>query len=430
MISAAKIKKDFPIFQRKINGKPIVYLDSASTSQKPQQVIDAVINLYKNSNANIHRGIYTISEEATALFEGTREKVAKFINAASSSEIIFTHNATEALNIVAYGLGQKLQKGDAILLTEMEHHSNIVPWQRIAKERGTQLYYLSIDDNGMLTDTIVDHYDTRKYHSIEHIPRLKIVALTHVSNVLGTINPIEKITKAIRAERLEVSIVIDAAQSVPHMPVDVQGLDCDFLAFSGHKMLAPTGVGVLYGKKKLLEEMEPLLVGSHMISEVTKEGATWNDLPWKFEPGTAAIEAVVGLGAAIDYLDRIGMDKVRKHELGITNYALERLKKIDGVTLYGPRNTSRSHVQYIGISDIQRGGVISFNVDGIHSHDVAQILNEDNICIRSGHHCTMPLHTKLGIDSSCRASFYIYNDESDIDKLVEGIEKVKKVFKV
>ncbi|MBI1919264.1 aminotransferase class V-fold PLP-dependent enzyme, partial [Candidatus Microgenomates bacterium] len=307
-------KQDFPIFKRKINGKPLVYLDSASTSQKPQAVIDAVVNVYKNSNANIHRGIYTISEEATKLFENAREKVAKFINAQDAKEIIFTRNATEALNLAAYGLGQTLKKGDAILISEMEHHSNIVPWQRIAKEKGVRLFFLMINDEGLMINEVADEKNKVVYKNFTEIPNLKIVSLVHVSNVLGTINPIREIISKIHPRGVhsatsgvalddspEVNpiVVIDAAQSVPHMPIDVQKLDCDFLAFSGHKMLAPTGVGVLYGKKKLLEKMEPLLVGSHMISEVTKEKATWNILPWKFEPGTAAIEAVVGLGAAI-----------------------------------------------------------------------------------------------------------------------------------
>ncbi len=411
-------KQDFPIFKRKINGKPLVYLDSASTSQKPQAVIDAIVNIYQNSNANIHRGIYTISEEATKLFEDTRKKVAKFINAQDAKEIIFTHNATEALNLAAYGLGQNLKAGDAILISEMEHHSNIVPWQRIAKEKGARLSFMKINNNGELV-----------LPNFNEIKNLKIISLAHVSNVLGTINPVERIIKQIRhlgggrmdSPEVNPIVVVDAAQSVPHMPIDVQALDCDFYVFSGHKMLAPTGVGVLWGRKELLEKMEPLLIGSHMISEVTKNGATWNDLPWKFEPGTAAIEAVVGLGAAIDYLNKVGMDTIRNHELRIMNYALERLKKIDGLTIYGP---------LVSPSLNWRGGVISFNIKGVHSHDVAQILDGEGVCIRSGHHCAMPLHQKLGIESSCRASFYLYNDESDIDKLIEGIKKVKKIFKI
>lgn len=414
------LKNDFPIFKRKVNGKPLVYLDSASTSQKPQAVINAVVDVYRHHNANIHRGIYTISEEVTKLFEDTRGKVAKFINAQEPSEVVFTHNATEALNLVAYGLGQTLKKGDAILISEMEHHSNIVPWQRVAKEKGAQLLFMEIDNNGML---IIPNF--------KQIPNLKIISLTHVSNVLGTINPLERIVEQIRSQksaargeprqRREVTIVVDAAQSVPHLPVDVQKLGCDFLVFSGHKMLAPTGVGVLWGRKELLENMEPLLVGSHMIREVTKKKSTWNELPWKFEPGTAAIEAVVGLGTAIDYLNKIGMDVIRSHELRITNYALERLSKIDDLAIYGSLASQ-------GLT--LRGGVVSFNIDGIHPHDVAQILDEDGVCIRSGHHCAMPLHQKLGIQASCRASFYLYNEEEDIDRLIEGLKKVKKVFKV
>ncbi len=387
-------------------------------------MIDAVSNFYNNHNSNIHRGIYTISEEATKLFEDTRKKVAKFINARDAKEIIFTHNATEALNLVAYGLGQNLKAGDVILISEMEHHSNIVPWQRVAKEKGARLLFMEINNNGELV-----------LPNFKNIKNLKIVSLVHVSNVLGTINPIEKIVSEVTLrqssgqgnQKLEVTIVIDAAQSVPHMPVDVQKLDCDFLAFSGHKMLAPTGVGVLYGKKKLLEQMEPLLVGSHMILEVTKNGATWNDLPWKFEPGTAAIEAVVGLGAAIDYLNKIGMDNIREREQKLVTYALSRVTEINGLTIYGPTFAKASAGKSSNVEN--RAGVISFNVQGVHSHDVAQVLDSEGICIRSGHHCAMPLHQKLGVESSCRASFYLYNDESDIDKLVEGIKKVKKIFK-
>lgn len=409
-------KKDFPIFQRRINGQKLIYLDSAATAQKPKVVIDAVVDVYKKHNANIHRGIYTISEEATKLFEQTREKVAKFINAKDAKEIIFTHNTTEALNLVAYGLGQKLKKGDAILISEMEHHSNIVPWQRVAKEKGARLLFWAIGNNGVLTNRIVDHLNTVQYLSVSEIPNLKIVSITHVSNVLGTINPIEEIIKEIRAKSSEVRVIVDAAQSVPHMPVDVKKLDCDFLAFSGHKMLAPTGVGVLWGRKELLEKMEPLLTGSHMIREVTKKSSTWNDVPWRFEPGTAAIEAVVGLSAAIDYLNKIGMDKIRSHERKLMAYSLSRMEKINGLILYGSKNIEH------------HGGVISFNIKGVHAHDVAQILNEDNICVRSGHHCAMPLHQRLGVPATARVSFYLYNDKNDVDKFIEGIEKVKRIF--
>lgn len=412
------LKKDFPIFKRRINGKSLVYLDSASTTQKPQVVIDAVNNVYRKNNANIHRGIYAISEEATKLFEDTREKVARFINAEESSEIIFTHNTTEALNVIAYGLGQTLKKNDAILISEMEHHSNIVPWQRIAKEKNVKLFFLMINDEGLLMNEVKDENDKIVYKHFTDIPRLKIISLVHVSNVLGTINPIEKIIRDIRTlgDR-DIRIVIDGAQSVPHMPVDVQKLDCDFLAFSGHKMLAPTGVGVLYGRKKLLQEMEPLLIGSHMIAEVTKKGSTWNDTPWKFEPGTAAIEAVIGLGAAIDYLNKIGMERIQEHERKLMAYGLSRMEEIKGVRMYGSEDIRH------------RGGIISLNVKGVHSHDVAQILDGEGVCIRSGHHCAMPLHQRLGIEASARASFYLYNDEEDVDRLIEGTKKVKKVFR-
>ena len=411
-------KSDFPILQRKINGKPIVYLDSAAMSQKPRQVIDAVMHVYKHVNANVGRGIYTISEEATGLFEKSREKIARFINAKFPSEIIFTHNTTHAINVVAYGLSQTLKKSDAILISEMEHHSNTVVWQRVAKEKGVRLLFLRIDDQGVLTNEVVDENNKTIYKHFKEIPNLKIVSLAHVSNVLGTINPIEKIIKALRAQSSEVSIVIDGAQSVPHMLTDVQKLDCDFLAFSGYKMLGPTGAGVLYGKKNLLEKLEPFVVGSHMISSVTKKGAIWTDVPGKFEAGTAAVEGVIGLGAAVDYINAIGMENIREHERQLVAYALPRITKIAGVKVYGPRDPDL------------HGGVISFNIQGVHSHDVAQILNEDNICIRSGHHCAMPLHLRLEAEASARASFYIYNDESDVDKLIEGIKKVKKIFKI
>lgn len=435
MLNTKKIKQDFPIFQRRINNKSLIYLDSASTSQKPQVVIDTVANFYKTSNANIHRGIYTISEEATVLFEDTRKKVADFIGAKDASEIIFTHNTTYALNIAAYGLAQFLQKDDVILISEMEHHSNHVPWYRVAKEKGARLLFIAIDAEGLLTNDIKNEKDQVVYRDISEIPNLKIVSLAHVSNVLGTINPIGAIISSLRAKRSNPHkeqkiassqtprndtfpiIVIDAAQSVPYMPVDVQKLDCDFIAFSGHKMLAPTGVGILWGRKKLLEEMEPLLIGSHMISQVSKENIQWDRIPGKFEPGTAAIESVIGLSAAIDYLNSIGMDTIKNHESRITNYALEQLKKIDELTIYGPKDVRR------------HSGVISFNIEGVHSHDVAQILNENNICIRSGHHCAMPLHQRLQAEASARVSFYLYNDENDVNLLVKGIKKVKKVFK-
>lgn len=413
-----KIKKDFPFLQRKINGKSIVYLDSAAMSQVPQVVIDTVSKVYANGRTNVDRGIYTISEEVTNQFEMTRRKTAKFINAKEASEIVFTQNTTNAINYIAYGLGQTLRKGDTILISEMEHHSNILPWQRIAREKGARLLFVRINNDGVLTNEVVDEENKLVFKHFKDIPRLKIVSIAHASNVLGTINPIEKLIKDLRLMIEDVRIVVDAAQSAPHMSIDVQKMDCDLLAFSGYKLLGPTGVGVLYGKRELLEEMEPLLIGSHMISEVTKKGATWADISHKFEPGTAAVEAVIGLGAAIDYLQKIGMNEIRNHELRIMNYALEKVVKLDGVTVYGPKDTKI------------RGGVLTFNVDGVHPHDVAQCLNDDNICVRSGHHCAMPLHQKFGLDSSTRASLYIYNDESDVDKLVEGIGKVKKLFKI
>lgn len=401
------IKQDFPIFKRRVYGKPLIYLDNAATTQKPRQVIEAMLEFYKSYNANIHRGVYRISIEATEAFENTRAKVARFINA-KVSEIIFTKNATEALNLVAYSWGLcNLKKGDRILLTEMEHHSNIVPWQLVAKHTGAVVDYIPIDEEGLLVDEEVDRL-------VNLGP--KIVSITHASNVLGTINKVKEIVE--EAHRVGAIAVVDAAQSVPHMPIDVKDLGCDFLAFSSHKALGPFGVGVLYGKRDLLKEMNPFLGGGDMISRVSFSGAEWNELPWKFEAGTSSVADVIGLGAAIDYLNSIGMSRIRAHEVKLTDYALKRLSEVPDLRIYGPRDLDK------------RGAIISFNLSNIHPHDLATLLDEEGIAIRAGHHCAMPLMSKLGVAATARASFYLYNSESDVDALLEGLGKARRIFKL
>ncbi|HLC61796.1 MAG TPA: cysteine desulfurase [Candidatus Nanoarchaeia archaeon] len=403
-LNIEQIRKDFPILTRKIHGKPLIYFDSAATSQKPKQVIDAMDNYYKNSNANIHRSIHQIGEEATKLYEEAHEKVADFINADSYQNIVFTKNTTESLNLLAYSLTSKLKKGDEIAISQMEHHSNFVPWQQLAKQRGLKLKFIKIDGEGNLDKKSIQENITK---------RTKIVSLTHASNVLGTINPIKDIAKI--AHEHGAMVVVDGAQSVPHMPVDVQQLDADFLAFSGHKMLGPTGIGVLYGKKELLEEMQPFLYGGEMIREVKFDDTTFNELPWKFEAGTMNIAEAVGLGAAIDYLKKTGMENIRNHDAELVDYAMAKLKKIDWIKTYGPK---------------ERGAVISFNVKGVHAHDVAQILDSDGVAVRAGHHCCMPLMGVLGVPATARASFYLYNTEKEVDHFVEALYKVKKIFGV
>ncbi len=406
MINVEKIREDFPILKRKINNHPLVFLDSASTSQKPKQVIEAIKNYYETNNANPHRSIYQLCDEATQMYEDARKKVAKFINAKHSEEIIFVRNTNEAMNLLMHSFAlSKLHNPSEITTSIMEHHANIVPWQFVKKTNGAKLNFIDINNNGTL--------------NIEQLKstingNTKIVSLTHTSNVLGTINPVKEIGKIVHDNNS--TFIVDGAQSVPHMPIDVQDIGCDFLVFSGHKMLAPMNIGVLYGKKELLEGMEPFMLGSDMIKEVTTETTVWNDVPWKFEAGTPNVEGAVGLSAAIDYLAKIGMENVRKHEKEIVSYALEKLSEI-GVDIYGPIET-----------DV-KGGVVSFNVKGVHSHDVAYILNDSAVAVRSGHHCAMPLMKRLQIQSTARASFYIYNMKEEIDKLVEGLEKVKKVFK-
>ena len=398
MFSPSKIKKDFPIF----SDSDLVYLDNAATTQKPQSVLDAVDSLYKEANANVHRALYSLGSEATERFETSRKKVANFIGA-HSKEIIFTSGTTESINLLAHSLGNILKPGDEILISEMEHHSNIVPWQMAAKRTGAILKYLSITETGELDLTNSEKYFTSK---------TKIVSLTHLSNVLGTINPINNLAKL--AHDVGAIMIVDGAQGVPHMNVNIQELGCDFYAFSGHKMLGPTGIGVLWGKPELLDEMEPFMGGGEMINTVTMKASTWNDIPYKFEAGTPNFAQSVGLGAAIDYLEKIGMDAIQNHEKTITQYALDKMNNIDGLRIHG--------------SAKKRGGVISLNVDGIHPHDLAQFLNEDNIAIRVGHHCAQPLLKKLGETATARMSFYIYNDESDVDKFCDGISEIQKLF--
>lgn len=410
-LNPLEIKKDFPIFGKPVHGKRLIYLDSAATSQKPRQVVDAIVNYYYTFNANIHRGIYKISEQATEEYERSKEKVAGFVNAGSGKNIIYVRNTTEALNTVALTYGDKnISKGDHILISDMEHHSNIVPWQLLAKRKSAILDFAPLKDNAFL--------DISSYEKLlQNNP--KIVSLTHVSNVLGTINEIKKITSM--AKNAGATVVVDGAQSVPHMPVDVSDIGCDFFAFSSHKMLGPSGMGVLYGKKELLESTEPLFGGGDMISSVKRSGSEWNEIPWKFEAGTPNIEGAIGLGAAIDYLEGIGMQRVRDHEKSLTRYAMEAISSIPGVEIYGPG---------LGMES-ERGGVLSFGLNGVHPHDVSQIFDSEGIAIRAGHHCAMPLVTEvLRKGSVSRMSFYIYNDESDVDAAVSAIKKVKGTFHI
>ncbi len=397
--SPQKIKNDFPIF----TDSDLVYLDNAATSQKPQSVLDAVDSMYKEANANVHRALYSLGSEATERFENSRKKVANFIGA-DSKEIIFTSGTTESINLLARSLGNTLKPGDEILISEMEHHSNIVPWQMAAQRTGATLKYLSITDTGELDLTNPENYFTSN---------TKIVSLTHMSNVLGTINPIKYLAKL--AHDVGAILIVDGAQGASHIPVNIKELDCDFYAFSGHKMLGPTGIGVLWGKTELLEEMEPFMGGGEMINTVTMESSTWNDIPYKFEAGTPNFAQAVGLGAAIDYLENIGMNEIADNENTLTQYAMNKLNNVDGLRIHG--------------SAKDRGGVISFNVDGIHPHDLAQFLNEDNIAIRVGHHCAQPLLKKLGETATARMSFYVYNDESDVDKFCTSLEAIKEYFK-
>lgn len=405
-IDIQHVKSEFPIFDREIQpGSPIIYLDSAATSQKPRQVIEAITNYYEQSNANIHRGIHKLAEEATKAYESARARIGNFIGARSQREIIFTRNTTESINLVARSWGKaNLQPGDTILLTEMEHHSNIVPWQQLAQEIGLNLAFVNVLDNGQI--------DLEDYHSLlEREPRL--VGFTHMSNMLGTINPVADMARA--AHAVGAIVIVDGAQSVPHFPVNVLELDIDFLAFSAHKMCGPTGIGVLYGREELLEEMPPFLGGGDMIKRVELTEFTTNSLPYKFEAGTPAIEAGIGFGAAVEFLESVGMENIRLHEQELTAYALDRLEEVPGVRVYGPAAD-------------QKGGVMSFSFEGVHPHDVAQILDSLSIAVRAGHHCAMPLHEKFHLPATTRASFYLYTDKSEIDRLIEGLYKVKEIF--
>lgn len=402
------IRKDFPIFERRVHGKPLIYLDNAATSQKPRCVIETVKNFYESTNANVHRAVHTLSHEASVLYEEAHKKAAQFVNAKSWREIVFTRNATEAINLVAYGWGLwNLHEGDEVLITLMEHHSDIVPWLMLRRRRNITLKFLDVDENGRL-----------KLYKLSKLltPKTKLVGVVHASNVLGTINPVAEI--ACEAKKVGALVLVDAAQSAPHIPIDVQALNCDFLAVSGHKMLGPTGIGFLYAKRELLEQMEPFLHGGDMISTVTKEGATWNELPWKYEAGTPNIADGIALGAAIDYLQELGMENIYKHEQKLCEYALEKLSRISGIEIYGPKDAR------------DRLAVISFNLKGVHPHDLASILDDEGIAVRSGHHCAQPLMRQLGMDNTARASFYIYNTEDEVDALVSALEKAKKIFGV
>lgn len=411
-IDVAAIKRDFPILKIKVNGRPFVYLDSAATSQKPLQVIEAIDEYYKVYNANIHRGVYQIAEKATEAYIDSKRKVGALIGTREIEEVIYVRNTTEGINLVAMTWGdQNIKKGDHILLSEMEHHSNIVPWQILAKKKGAVIDYIKIDRRRC----------ELSYESLEKelAKSPKIVAVTQVSNVLGSINDVKRITRM--AKKSGATVLVDGAQSVPHMPVDVNAIGCDFLAFSGHKMLAPTGIGALYGKRELLDNMEPLFGGGDMIKTVDFQSFTTNDLPWKFEAGTSNIEGGIVYGTAIDYLNRIGMARIRDHEVKLTRYALDAIEGVRGVKVYG---CSKSEPD-------KRGGVISFSINKVHPHDVASIFDRNGIAIRAGHHCAMPLVTGvLGQGAVSRISFYIYNDEADVDRAVEAIGDVKRVFKV
>ncbi len=407
MVDIARIRHDFPILKTSENGKPLVYLDSTASSLKPTHVIDAMEGYYKNFSANIFRGVYRISEEATAAYEGARKKIGQFINANDQREIVFVRNATEAINLVAASWGrQSIGSGDEILTGIIEHHANIVPWQQIAAEKGAMVQYADLSG---AKDPI---------HAVVSLitAKTKLLAITHVSNVLGNIVPVKEIIQAVKKKNPSCVVLVDAAQSVPHRAMDVRDIGCDFLVFSGHKMLGPTGIGVLWGRYDLLCEMPPYQTGGEMIGAVSIHGSTFKYPPHRFEAGTPHIAGAIGLGAAADYLSGIGMEKIQAHEAELVRYALEQLHHHEDITIYGPGRTQ------------ERSGVISFVLKGVHPHDLAQILDRDNICIRSGHHCAMPLHTHLGVTATARASFYIYTTPHDIDTFMEGIEKARKVF--
>jgi cysteine desulfurase / selenocysteine lyase len=400
------IRRDFPILDRTIRGKKLVYLDNSATSQKPRAVIDAISGFYENHNSNVHRGIHTLSDEATDAYEQARLKVARFIKARNARSVVFVRNTTEALNLVASAWARKnLKPGDEILLSRMEHHSNLIPWQMVARETGANLRFISLQMDGTMNLSNLDQLVNE---------RTRLVSVSHMSNVLGTVNPARQLADA--AHAVGALMVVDGAQSVPHMAVDVNDLDCDFLAFSGHKMLGPTGIGVLYGREEVLDAMEPYQGGGSMIMEVSCETATWNEIPYRFEAGTPHVAGAVGLGAAIDYLQRLGMDRVRQHEMEITEYALQRFGELDDILLFGPRDVRI------------RGGVISFNFLDVHAHDVGTVLDQEGVAIRAGHHCCQPLMRWLDVAATARASFYVYNTTEEVDVLIGALKRAKEMF--
>ncbi|MBC1485785.1 cysteine desulfurase [Listeria seeligeri] len=406
MIDIQKIRADFPILAQEINEKPLAYLDNAATSQKPKQVIRALTHYYEFDNANVHRGVHTLAARATDAFESARAKVAKFIHAREVAEIIFTRGTTSAINLVVDSYGNaNVEAGDEIVISYLEHHSNLIPWQQLAKRKGAVLKYIELEEDGTISIEQAEKTITEK---------TKIVALAHVSNVLGTITPIKEI--AALAHKVGAVILVDGAQAVPHMEVDVVDLDADFYAFSGHKMMAPTGIGALYGKRELLDKMEPTEFGGEMIDFVELYDSTWKELPWKFEAGTPIIGGAIALGAAIDYLTEIGIDTIHAYEQELVSYAIEQMSKLEGITIYGPTDASK------------RCGLVTFNIEGAHPHDVATILDEDGVAIRAGHHCAQPLMKWLDVSSTARASFYIYNTKEEIDALIEGLKLTKEYF--
>jgi cysteine desulfurase/selenocysteine lyase len=407
-LDVARIRADFPILSRAVNGNPVVYLDNAATSQKPRQVIDAMSAVFLEHNANIHRGVYEFSETTTAAFEGARAKVARFIGARDDAEVIFVRNATEGVNLIAYTWGREnIKSGDRVISTVLEHHSDFVPWQQLAKDVGATIVMIDVDDDGRLR---------RDQLSAELKRGAKLLAITHTSNGLGVVNPVKEIVA--EAHAAGATVLVDAAQAVPHTPVDVTDLDCDFLVFSGHKMLAPPGSGAVWARRSLLERMPPFLFGGDMISRVTVEKTEWNELPWKFEAGTSSYVDAIGLGAAVDYLEAVGVAKIHEHELSLVAYLLPRLIEMGGITVYGPKTLD------------DRVGVVSFNIEGIHPHDVATIFDREGVCVRAGHHCNQLLMTRLGVAATTRASFYLYNTTDECDALLGAIEKAKQVFKV
>jgi len=404
-LDVESLRKDFPIFEMQVHGKPLIYLDSAATSQKPRQVVDRMVTFYETENANVHRGVYELSERATNAYEGARAACARFIGARDPRTIIFTRGATEGINLVRFTWARaNVHEGDEILVTQMEHHSNLIPWQILAQESGAKLRSLPVDDEGLLRIDLLGEYIT---------DRTKIVAVSLMSNVLGTINPVRKIADA--AHAVGARIVVDAAQAAPHIPIDVNELDVDFLAYSSHKMLGPTGAGALYGRLDLLEEMPPFMGGGEMIREVFEDHATWAEVPHKFEAGTPNIAQAVGMGAAVEYLEGLGIENVRAHEKEMVSYAIEKLEDA-GAVVYGPKNVEI------------RGGVASFNLDAVHPHDMATILDQEGLCIRAGHHCAQPLMRVLGVPATARASFYVYNTPDEIDALIEALDKAKGWF--